>query len=335
MPLLVVGASAGQLLPKAGAWMDTVKAVFGVMLLGVAVWMLSRILPGPVTLALWAALAFVTGYCLMTTRRPRATRRPRRRAPRVGALATVYGVLLLIGALAGRSDPLQPLAGLGVPAQAAPAGAAEAARVQAHQDRRRSRARSRGGHAQRASRRCSISMPTGACRARRWSTYTFPDPGVQAELHRAVLLQADVTANDDEDQALLQHFGILGPPTHRVLRRHRTRASGAPRRRFQAGTRVSRPSRARVRRREPVNSRAKLALALGASLLAGAAAYAIVRSSAAADRAASATQAEPGSVGSPPGGAPVARLADKLPVFTLADRARPAAHAAGLAGQGR
>ena len=71
MPLLVVGASAGRLLPRAGAWMDTVKAAFGVMLLGVAVWMIGRILPGPVTLALWAALVFVAGYCLLTLRRPR------------------------------------------------------------------------------------------------------------------------------------------------------------------------------------------------------------------------------------------------------------------------
>ncbi len=64
-PLLLVGASAGELLPRAGAWMDTVKQVFGIMMLGVAIWMLGRILPGPVTLGLWAALAFVTGYWLL------------------------------------------------------------------------------------------------------------------------------------------------------------------------------------------------------------------------------------------------------------------------------
>ncbi len=66
VPLLVVGASAGHVLPKVGPWMDAVKAVFGVMLLGVAVWMIGRILPGQVTLALWATLAFVSGYCLLT-----------------------------------------------------------------------------------------------------------------------------------------------------------------------------------------------------------------------------------------------------------------------------
>ena len=65
-PLLLVGASAGRLLPKAGAWMDAVKVAFGVMMLGVAVWMVGRILPGPVTLALWAVIAFVSGYYLFT-----------------------------------------------------------------------------------------------------------------------------------------------------------------------------------------------------------------------------------------------------------------------------
>jgi len=112
VPLLIVGASAGQLLPKAGAWMDAVKSVFGVMLLAVAVWMLARILPGPVTLALWAALAFVSGYCLMSLggREVKSGADAVRRG--LGALAIVYGVLMLIGALAGRSDPLQPLAGL-------------------------------------------------------------------------------------------------------------------------------------------------------------------------------------------------------------------------------
>ena len=103
VPLLVVGASAGQLLPRVGPWMDAVKAVFGVMLLGVAVWMIGRLLPGQVTLALWAVLAFVSGYCLLTLggREVRGGADAVRRG--VGALAIVYGVLMLIGALAGRS----------------------------------------------------------------------------------------------------------------------------------------------------------------------------------------------------------------------------------------
>src|SRR4030095_7665365 len=116
VPLLVVGASAGHLLPRVGSWMDAVKAVFGVLLLGVAVWMIGRLLPGPATLALWAVLAFVSGYCLLILggREVRGGADAVRRG--LGALAVVYGVLMLIGALAGRSDPLQPLAGVGADA---------------------------------------------------------------------------------------------------------------------------------------------------------------------------------------------------------------------------
>ena len=130
--------------------MDAVKAVFGVMLLGVAVWMLGRLLPGPVTLALWAALAFVAGYCLLTMggREVRGGADAVRRG--VGALAIVYGVLMLIGALAGRSRSAAAAGRARWPARGATAAAST--RVQAHQDGRRPRTRGRRGQRRRASR---------------------------------------------------------------------------------------------------------------------------------------------------------------------------------------
>ena len=210
VPLLIVGASAGQLLPRAGAWMDSVKAVFGVMLLAVAVWMLDRILPGPVTLALWAALAFVSGYCLMTMggREVKSGADAVRRG--LGALAIVYGVLMLIGALAGRSDPLQPLAGLGAGGAAGPAVAhTEFTRIKTLADLERELQA-----AQAAGQPVMLDFYADWCvSCKEMERYTFTDAGVQAEFARARLLQADVTANDAEDQALLQRFGILGPPT--------------------------------------------------------------------------------------------------------------------------
>ena len=134
-----------------------------------------------------------------------------------GALAIVYGALLLIGALAGRSDPLQPLAGLGTavsPAGGDGGGAGHAGiafkRIKSVADFDRAAGRSACA---RDGRSCSISMRTGAYPARRWRSTRSPTPAVQAALGPAVLLQADVTANDDADQALLQRFGILGPPT--------------------------------------------------------------------------------------------------------------------------
>ncbi|MEI2787992.1 MAG: hypothetical protein V9E93_03820 [Steroidobacteraceae bacterium] len=132
-PLLLVGASAGELLPRAGAWMDTVKQVFGIMMLGVAIWMLGRILPGPVTLALWAALVFVTGYWLLMMGGRDKNRGSTVVRRGLGVLAAIYGVLMLVGALSGRSDPLQPLAGvIGTPAGTPGATASGAVQPEAH-----------------------------------------------------------------------------------------------------------------------------------------------------------------------------------------------------------
>jgi thiol:disulfide interchange protein DsbD len=215
-PLLVVGASAGALLPRAGAWMDTVKQVFGVMLLGVAIWMLGRILPGPITLALWAALAFVTGYWLLqpddrdTARATTVVRRG------LGALAMVYGVLMLVGALSGRSDPLQPLAGFGAPAGSAAGGATvalphgiEFRRIKSSADLDRELAAATA-----AGQPVLLDFYADWCvSCKEMEKYTFPHADVQGALQGTVKLQADVTANDEIDQALMQRFGILGPPS--------------------------------------------------------------------------------------------------------------------------
>ena len=208
VPLLAVGASAGQLLPKAGPWMDAIKAVFGVMLLAVAVWMLSRILPGPVTLALWAVLAFVSGYYLWTMgSRENGGASAVRRG--LGALAIVYGALLLIGALSGRSDPLQPLAGIGGGSGTAEPAHATFTRIKTVADLEREVAA-----ASAAGTPVMLDFYADWCvSCKEMERFTFTDAGVQTEFARAKLLQADVTANDAEDQALLQRFGILGPPT--------------------------------------------------------------------------------------------------------------------------
>jgi thiol:disulfide interchange protein DsbD len=212
-PLLLVGASAGQLLPKTGAWMDAVKNAFGFLLLGVAIWMLGRILPGPVTLALWAVLAFMTGWWLFSLGRSRPPdREPGLVSGGLGALGMVYGVLLLIGALAGREDPLRPFAGLGH-GGAASAVAAEShlpfQRIKSVADLERALA-----SASAAGRPVMLDFYADWCvSCKEMEKYTFTDEAVQAELARAVLLQADVTANDAVDQALLQRFGILGPPS--------------------------------------------------------------------------------------------------------------------------
>ncbi|MGH8401953.1 MAG: protein-disulfide reductase DsbD, partial [Gammaproteobacteria bacterium] len=108
IPLLIVGTSAGKLVPKAGAWMTVVKYVLGVVLLGVAIWFLSRILPGAVTLALWAALAIICGmYLLLLETRGIGWRKLWKG---MGVLVGLYGIIMLVGAATGGADPFQPLA---------------------------------------------------------------------------------------------------------------------------------------------------------------------------------------------------------------------------------
>jgi thiol:disulfide interchange protein DsbD len=134
-----------------------------------------------------------------------------------GALAAIYGVLMLVGALAGRSDPLQPLAGVvGTPSGSASGDAADAVRPGKHFKRIKSGAELDAAiaAANAAGKTVMLDFYADWCvSCIEMEKYTFPDPSVQAALANTVLLQADVTANDDVDQALMQRFGILGPPS--------------------------------------------------------------------------------------------------------------------------
>ena len=115
IPLLAIGASAGQLLPRAGRWMNSVKAVFGVLLLGVAIWMLERILPEAITMLLWAILFIISATYMgaLQSLGPDVSRW-RSLVKGLGVIFLVYGVLLLVGVAAGGKDSLQPLRGVGL-----------------------------------------------------------------------------------------------------------------------------------------------------------------------------------------------------------------------------
>jgi thiol:disulfide interchange protein DsbD len=207
VPLLVIGASGGRLLPKAGPWMSQVKGGFGFVMLGLAVWMLGRILPDALIMLLWAVLVFMAGVFLGAFQ-PVAATPTRLIAKGAGLLAALYGAALLLGALAGSRDPLQPL-------QAFQGGGA---REEEHLPFQR--IKTVGDLEQAIASAVTASRPVMLDFYADWCTsciemerYTFTHPDVQAALASAVLLQADVTANDAEDRALLERFGIFGPPT--------------------------------------------------------------------------------------------------------------------------
>ncbi len=215
VPLLAVGASAGKLMVKAGPWMVAVKNAFGFVMLGLAIWMLDRVLPGAVALALWAVLIFMAGVFLgaLTPLTPESGG-AQKLGKGFGVLAMFYGAVLLLGALAGGEDPLQPLAGT----RMAAAGGGGAAGTHEELEFRRIKtvADLEQAVAQAANRNQPVMLDFYAdwcVSCKEMEKYTFSDPQVQAELEDVVLLQADVTANDAEDQALLKHFRIFGPPS--------------------------------------------------------------------------------------------------------------------------
>lgn len=201
-PLLVVGASAGKLLPKAGAWMDVVKRLFGAVMLAVAVWMLARIVPDRLALLLWAIPALAAAAVLW---RGAAVVRGGRLAVRLaGSLAGLYALLLVAGASLGGTDPLAPLPVMGGSRHQP---AFRTIKSVGDLEREVTAARS-DGHP------VMLDFYADWCAScKEMEKYTFTDPGVQRVLGRAVLLRADVTRNDADDQALLAHFHIYGPPT--------------------------------------------------------------------------------------------------------------------------
>jgi thiol:disulfide interchange protein DsbD len=201
-PLLIVGASAGRLLPRAGAWMDTVKKLFGVMMLAVAAWMLARVVPERAALLLWAVPALVLGWLLWHEARGRTASVWVLRG--AGVAAGAYAMVLAAGAALGGTDPFAPLPALAAHSQALPFRSIKSV---AELERAVSEARAAG-------RGVLVDFSADWCTScKEMERYTFTDPRVKAALGTALLLRADVTANNADDKALLKHFGIIGPPT--------------------------------------------------------------------------------------------------------------------------
>ena len=210
-PLLAFGASAGKLLPRAGPWMEAIKNLFGLLLLGVAVWMLERIIPPAATLALWAGVLFLAGVFLGALDPLSSEAGPgRRMAKGLGLMGLLYGAVLLVGAAAGGNSIWQPLAGLGRVAATAPQAAASAEFRSIKSVAELERELAAAGA---AGQTVMLDFYADWCvDCKRMERYTFPEPEVRAALAGKVLLKADVTANDAEDRALMNRFGIYGPP---------------------------------------------------------------------------------------------------------------------------
>jgi thiol:disulfide interchange protein DsbD len=218
VPLLLVGASAGALLPRAGAWMVEVKAAFGVLLLAVALWTVQPILPGPLALALWGVLALGTAGLLVM--RARAMAPPAATAPSDGsppshrlawrqaiaALLALVGILQVVGAASGATDPLQPLARFSSLSDVDASPGMPRFTLVHSTDELDAAVRNAG-------RPVMLDFYADWCvSCKEMERFTFTDPAVQKKLAGALLLKADVTANNAQDRELLKRFRLFGPP---------------------------------------------------------------------------------------------------------------------------
>ena len=206
VPLLLLGASAGALLPRAGGWMDEVKRFFGILLLAVALWTVQSVLFASLVLALWGALAIGAAVMVVSHRHGDSRRAAKGLVLRrsISAVLAVCGLLQLVGAAAGGSNPLQPLAHLRGGESAAAAGPAfTAVRNLAELDNALGT----------AGRPVMLDFYADWCvSCKEMERFTFVDPTVRKLMAGALLLKADVTANNDDDRALLKRFNLFGPP---------------------------------------------------------------------------------------------------------------------------
>ena len=217
VPLLLIGLSAGALLPKAGGWMNAVKYFFGVLMLAIAIYLISPIIPAWVSMLLWALLLIGSAIYLhaLDPLPPHATGWSRLWKG-LGVALLIGGLAILLGMLAGSRDLLQPLAVFqGRTATAGTMGTTAEAN-EAHGlkfERVKSVAELDAKIAAAAGREVMLDFYADWCvSCKEMERFTFADPKVQARLKDVVLLQADVTANNADDKALLKRFNLFGPP---------------------------------------------------------------------------------------------------------------------------
>ena len=205
LPLLLLGTSAGKFLPRAGAWMDNVKAVFGVMLIGIAIWMAERILPAEITLLSWALLFIISAVYLGAFESTADKSGWVKLFKGFGLALALYGAMILVGLLGGSNQLLQPLKVFqGGNGQQVQSEKLNFTIIKSIEDLDAELAKGQP---------VMLDFYADWCvSCKEMEALTFSQPMVHDALKGVTLLKADVTKNDDIDKALMKKFGIIGPP---------------------------------------------------------------------------------------------------------------------------
>jgi thiol:disulfide interchange protein DsbD len=207
VPLLLVGVSAGALVPRAGRWMESIKRLFGVLLIAVALWMVSPVIPAWAQMLAWAAFFIVsaTYLCALDTL-PMDASGWQRLGKGVGLVLLVLGAVQIVGAASGGRDVLRPLERLASGPGASETGSLAWRRVESADQLNAALAGANG-------KPVLLDFYADWCvSCKEMDRFTFSDPHVANRLAGIQLLRADVTADSAEDKALLKRFGLFGPP---------------------------------------------------------------------------------------------------------------------------
>ena len=216
VPLLILGASAGAFLPKAGPWMESVKRFFGVLLLGVAIWLVSPVIPTAIHMLMWAALLIISAiYLNAIDSLPTGSSGFRKLLKGIGIISLLLGIALLAGVLSGSRDILQPLAKINLTSISGnntnkiniiESEHLPFERVSSLPELNKRIAESQNKYVM-------LDFYADWCiSCKEMERFTFTDPEVKNRLGDVVLLQVDVTEGTADDEALLKYFKLFGPP---------------------------------------------------------------------------------------------------------------------------
>jgi thioredoxin:protein disulfide reductase len=227
LPLIAIGTSAGKFMPRPGVWMDTVKSIFGVMLIGVSIWMISRIVDENISMMLWGALAVFVAINIgaMEPIRGRCIRCGRANKKALGIIILLYGMSLLLGGMSGAKDPLHPLEPF-LPNKSA----ISVASANEHQtfEKITSIEELDAILAENKGKKVLVDFYADWCSAcKELDAKTFSNEEVKGAMDHFVLVKVDLTANDDAAKAISTKYGIFGPPAILFFDENSTRIKSA------------------------------------------------------------------------------------------------------------
>jgi len=205
MPLLLVGIGAGKFMPKPGGWMTAISQVFGVMMLGLAIFMLGRVLPDGVTMMLWALL-FIGSALYMGVFESKAGEGMMKLFKLLAMAFLLYGIALFMGVLSGSSSMFSPFEKFTSGGGTAMVEVDKSGHLGYSVERLMKEVAA-------SDKPVVVDFGKDSCTAcAELEHITFPDPKVKEQLKNFTFIQIDLTANSDDDKALLKKYELFGTP---------------------------------------------------------------------------------------------------------------------------